>query len=117
MREQAIRLDPEGLYSDLACHLSMLHEVRDRNDTIGICAANAGFANPMPKIKAKLAAIGKPIFAARCLFFLCGAASFSRTNSNASLHFCSTTSGITMFSSNEFLMFSSNGSMLVASFL
>ena len=28
MREQAIRLDPAALHSDLPCHLTMLHEVR-----------------------------------------------------------------------------------------
>ena len=36
MREQAIRLDPDGLHSDLASHLSMLHEVRDRHDEFDI---------------------------------------------------------------------------------
>lgn len=36
MREQAIRLDPDGLHSDLACHLSMLHEVRERQDEFDI---------------------------------------------------------------------------------
>src|SRR6476619_5038037 len=36
MREQAIRLDPDGLHSDLASHLSMLHEVRDRHDDFDI---------------------------------------------------------------------------------
>ena len=32
MRDQAIRLDPAPLKSDLAAHLSMLHEVRRRAD-------------------------------------------------------------------------------------
>ena len=36
MREQAIRLDPDGLHSDVASHLSMLHEVRDREDAFDI---------------------------------------------------------------------------------
>ena len=36
MREQAIRLDPDGLHSDVASHLSMLHEVRDRHDDFDI---------------------------------------------------------------------------------
>src|SRR5690348_6336057 len=31
-RDQAIRLDPQPLKSDLAAHLSMLHEVRRRAD-------------------------------------------------------------------------------------
>src|SRR6476469_3038295 len=31
MRDQAIRLDPEPLKSDLAAHLSMLHEVHRRS--------------------------------------------------------------------------------------
>jgi glycosyltransferase involved in cell wall biosynthesis len=36
MRERAIRLDPDGLHSDMASHLSMLHEVRDRSDAFDI---------------------------------------------------------------------------------
>ena len=35
-RDQAIRLDPEPLKSDLAAHLSMLHEVRRRSDEFDI---------------------------------------------------------------------------------
>ena len=36
MRDQAIRLDPEPLKSDLAVHLSMLHEVRRRSDEFDV---------------------------------------------------------------------------------
>ncbi len=36
MRDQAIRLDPSPLKSDLAAHLSMLHEVRRREDLFDI---------------------------------------------------------------------------------
>jgi glycosyltransferase involved in cell wall biosynthesis len=36
MRDQAIRLDPDGLHSDMASHLSMLHEVRQRSDEFDI---------------------------------------------------------------------------------
>lgn len=36
MRDQAIRLDPAPLKSDLAAHLSMLHEVRHRADEFDI---------------------------------------------------------------------------------
>ena len=36
MREQAIRLDPDALHSDMASHLSMLHEVRSRSDEFDI---------------------------------------------------------------------------------
>ncbi|WP_159015750.1 glycosyltransferase family 4 protein [Cognatiluteimonas profundi] len=36
MREQAIRLDPDDLRSDMASHLSMLHEVRSRSDEFDI---------------------------------------------------------------------------------
>ena len=35
-RDQAIRLDPEPLKSDLAAHLSMLHEVRRRKDEFDV---------------------------------------------------------------------------------
>jgi glycosyltransferase involved in cell wall biosynthesis len=36
VRDQAIRLDPAGLKSDLAAHLTMLHEVRRRADEFDI---------------------------------------------------------------------------------
>lgn len=36
VRDQAIRLDPEPLKSDLAAHLTMLHEVRQRADAFDI---------------------------------------------------------------------------------
>ena len=36
MREQAIRLDDDGPYSDLACHLSMLDTVRKRADAFDL---------------------------------------------------------------------------------
>jgi len=36
MRDQAIRLDPEPLKSDLAAHLSMLHEVHRRSDEFDV---------------------------------------------------------------------------------
>jgi glycosyltransferase involved in cell wall biosynthesis len=36
MRDQALRLDPEPLKSDVAAHLSMLHEVRRRSDEFDI---------------------------------------------------------------------------------
>ena len=36
VRDQAIRLDPEPLKSDLAAHLSMLHEVRRRRDEFDV---------------------------------------------------------------------------------
>ena len=36
VRDQAIRLDPEALKSDLAAHLSMLHEVRRRCDDFDV---------------------------------------------------------------------------------
>lgn len=36
VRDQAIRLDPEALKSDIAAHLSMLHEVRRRADQFDV---------------------------------------------------------------------------------
>ncbi|HEY1142029.1 MAG TPA: glycosyltransferase [Lysobacter sp.] len=36
VRDQAIRLDPEPLKSDLAAHLTMLHEVRRRADEFDV---------------------------------------------------------------------------------
>jgi len=36
MRDQAIRLDPSPLKSDLAAHLTLLHEVRRREDTFDV---------------------------------------------------------------------------------
>src|SRR4030095_2487755 len=36
VRDQAIRLDPCALHSDLATHLSMLHELRKRRDEFDV---------------------------------------------------------------------------------